>query len=89
MRKPKIEAIVEKNLSKWSKTLQLRITEAMQSPLEGILSEIFIFHNGFKSAMFSVLEQVLGEVVSFGCTATLSEAETCSLLHTIEIADTI
>lgn len=58
------EGFVENCLIKWSNTLQLQIVKDVESTFKDALqARYFNTNNDLKSAIFKVLEQVLGEVV--------------------------
>lgn len=58
-----VEAIFDNQLTKWTSTLRSQNVKAVGSTFENALQRsYFKSNNGLKSAMFNVVEQVLGEV---------------------------
>lgn len=79
--KTKIDAVVENRLIKCTNTLQSQIVKTVGFTFDDALqASYFESNNGFKSAMFNVVNQVLGEVVRSRRAPILYKTEMHSLV---------
>lgn len=75
MMKVNVHAIIESSLTKGTRAVQSQIVKAVVSTFEGALQTSYLSsNNGYKNAMFKVVENTLGKMVRFGLAFTVSEA---------------